>query len=99
MRGVEGAKITAWWHRAMDIIPAAGDKGRGVAKILEYFGLNRSQAMAFGDGNNDIEMMQAVDHAIAMGNASAELKAISSDICGDAGEDGVYHYCAAHGLI
>ena len=99
LRGVSGAKIAAWWHRAVDIIPAAGGKGRGVGKILEYFGLDRSQAMAFGDGNNDIEMMQAVDHAIAMGNASDTLKALSSDVCGDVADDGIYHYCVANGLI
>ncbi len=37
--------------------------------------------MAFGDGNNDIEMFQAVGHSVAMGNASADLKAIASEVC------------------
>ena len=99
LRDVSGAKIAAWWHRAVDIIPACGGKGRGIEKILEHFHLDRSQAMAFGDGNNDIEMFQAVDHPIAMGNASEELKALSSDICGHVSDDGIYHYCAEHGLI
>ena len=31
--------------------------------------------MAFGDGNNDIEMFQAVDMGVAMENASDDLKA------------------------
>lgn len=99
LRGVSGAKIAAWWHRAVDIIPAAGGKGRGIEKILEHFGLDRSQVMAFGDGNNDIEMFQAVDHPIAMGNASDTLKALAIDVCGHVAEDGIYHYCIAHGLI
>ena len=99
LRGVSGAKIAAWWHRAVDIIPAGGGKGRGIEKILEYFGLNRSQAMAFGDGNNDIEMFQAVDHPVAMGNASDTLKALSGDVCGHVAEDGIYHYCMEKGLI
>ena len=99
LRDVSGAQIAAWWHRAVDIIPAGGGKGRGVEKILEYFGLDRSHAMAFGDGNNDIEMFQAVDHPVAMDNASDTLKALASDICGDVAEDGIYHYCMDHGLI
>ncbi len=55
--------------------------------------------MAFGDGNNDIEMFQAVGHSVAMGNASADLKAIASEVCGTCAEDGIYHYCAEKGLI
>ena len=99
LRDVSGAKIAAWWHRAVDIIPACGGKGMGIEKILAHFGLDRSQAMAFGDGNNDIEMFQAVDHPIAMGNASDTLKALASDICGHVAEDGIYHYCMEQGLI
>lgn len=97
--GVEGAKITAWWDRAVDIIPADGGKGVGIEKILDYYHLDRSEAMAFGDGNNDIEMLQAVGTGVAMANASQQLKAVADDICGHVAEDGIYHYCVEHGLI
>ena len=40
LKDVSGARITAWWHRAVDIIPSAGGKGVGVQKILEYFGFD-----------------------------------------------------------
>ncbi|MFQ6929784.1 MAG: HAD family hydrolase [Eubacterium sp.] len=50
------------------------EKGIGVNKVLEYYGIDKSQAMAFGDGNNDIEMFEQVGHPIAMGNASDDLK-------------------------
>ena len=97
--GVLGAKITAWWDRAVDIIPASGGKGMGIQKILDYFCLDRTEAMAFGDGNNDIEMLEAVGTGIAMENASPGLKAVADDICGHVAQDGVYHYCLEHGLI
>lgn len=99
LEGVSGAKITAWWDRAVDIIPSAGGKGVGVQKILEYFGFGREQAMAFGDGNNDIEMIETVGHGVAMENASKELKAVADDVCGHVADDGIYHYCMANGLI
>lgn len=99
LKGVSGAKIAAWWDRAVDIIPATGGKGKGVGKILEYFHLDRAQAMAFGDGNNDLEMFEAVDMGVAMGNASDALKAAAFDVCGHVAQDGIYHYCAKHGLI
>mgnify|MGYP004544888957 CR=1 FL=1 len=99
MKDVKGAKITSWWDRAVDIIPSAGGKGRGIAKVLEYYHLDRSQAMAFGDGNNDIEMLEAVGTGVAMANGSDDLKAVADEICGDVTEDGIYHYCLQKGLI
>ena len=97
--GVQDAKITAWWDRAVDIIPAGGGKGMGIQKILDYYHLDRTEAMAFGDGNNDIEMLEAVGTGIAMENASPGLKAVADDIGGHVAQDGVYHYCLDHGLI
>lgn len=99
LRGVDGAKIAAWWDRAVDIIPASGGKGTGIGKILEYYGFDKAEAVAFGDGNNDIEMLQVVGSAVAMGNASDELKAVATEVCRPVTEDGVYWYCVENGLI
>lgn len=99
LEGAPGAKIAAWWDRAVDVIPASGGKGIGIEKMLEYYGLDRSQALAFGDGNNDREMLQAVGTGVAMENGSDELKALADEVCGPVYEDGIYHYCANKGLI
>lgn len=99
MKDVKHAKIAVWWDRAIDIIPADGGKGKGIQKILEYYGFDKEEAIAFGDGNNDIEMLQAVGHAVAMENASPQLKDVATDICGHVAEDGIFYYCCKHGLI
>ena len=99
LEGISGARITASWDRAADVIPLNGGKGAGIQKILAYFHLTKEQALAFGDGNNDIEMLQSVGTGVAMENASAQLKAVADDICGHVAEDGIYHYCLRHGLI
>lgn len=99
MQGVKGAKIAAWWDRALDIIPTAGGKGTGIAHVLEAYGIDKADAMAFGDGNNDLEMFGAVGTCVAMGNSSPALKAAATDICGSCADDGIYHYCVEHGLI
>lgn len=99
MKGVDGAQITAWWDRAADIIPAGGGKGTGILKILEYYHLTKEEAIAFGDGNNDIEMLKAVGTGVAMGNASDRVKEIADDVCGNATDDGIYHYCIEQGFI
>lgn len=99
MKNVEGAQITAWWNRAVDIIPAGGGKGNGIHKVLEYYHFSPNEAIAFGDGTNDIEMLEAVGTGVAMGNATDNVKAIADDICLSVAEDGVYHYCLDHNLI
>lgn len=99
LQNVQGAKIAAWWDRAVDVIPVSAGKGVGVMKVLEHYGLTPEQAMAFGDGNNDLEMLQTVGWGVAMGNASEELKAAATDVCGNVDEDGIYKYCLEKGLI
>ena len=39
LKGTSGAKIAAWWDRAVDIIPSSGGKGAGIRKVLAYYGL------------------------------------------------------------
>lgn len=97
--GVTGARITYSCDFAIDIIPANGSKGVGIQKILEYYHFDKSEAMAFGDGNNDIEMLQNVGTGVAMGNASEQLKSIADDVCGHVAEDGVYYYLLKQGVI
>lgn len=99
LENVKHAKIATWWDKAVDIIPANGGKGMGIAAMLNYFGFDKSEALAFGDGNNDIEMLQAVGTGVAMGNASQDLKAVADVVCKDVSEDGIYWYCKEFGII
>ena len=99
MCGAAGAKIAAWWGRAVDVIPSNGGKGVAVEKVLAHYGLTRDQAIAFGDGNNDLEMLQTVGTGVAMGNGSEELKAAACAVCRSVTEDGIYHFCLERGLI
>lgn len=93
------AKTTAWWTRAADIIPANGGKGIAVNKVNEYFGFTKEQSMAFGDGTNDIEMLQAVGLGVAMGNATENVKEIADDICETVENEGITMYCKQLNLI
>ena len=99
LKNVSGAKITAWWDRAVDIIPANGGKGQGIKKVLEYYHLTPQQAIAFGDGANDIDMLQTVGTGIAMLNGTPDVQAAADDICDSVANDGIYYYCKKHGLI
>lgn len=49
-------------------------KSSGVKFLCEKWGLKREEVLAIGDQNNDIELLKAGGIAVAMGNATPELK-------------------------
>ena len=59
----------------------------------------KDEAIAFGDGHNDIEMLEAVGMGVAMGNAKDEVKAKADFVCKSVEDDGIYHYCVENKLI
>ena len=81
------------------MIPNGNSKGKSILRILEHFNLSAEEAIAFGDGFNDREMLQTVGTGIAMGNAAQELKAVADDVCPDTWDEGIYRYCAGQSLI
>lgn len=99
MAGVEHAEIAAWWDRAVDIIPKGSGKGEGVRAALAHFGLTPAQAAAFGDGDNDLPMLEAVSLPIAMANASDSLKQKAVAICAHVKDDGVSQFARQAGWI
>ena len=99
LEGTTNARITAWWDKAADIIPFSGGKGTAAADVLKSFGFSRDEAIAFGDGLNDIEMLQAVGTGVAMGNAKASVKEMADEICESVEDDGVFTYCQARNFF
>lgn len=78
------------WHRySCDILPKGGSKALGIEKILDKIGLTLNDAVAFGDGLNDIEMLQAVGTGVAMGNGHERVKAVATHIAEHVDEDGL----------
>ena len=92
-------KWARWSEYFIDVMPAHGGKEQGVAKMLECLGIKPEQAIAFGDGGNDIGMLEYVGHGVAMGNAVDELKAIAQSVTEDCDEGGIYNECLRLGLI
>lgn len=78
------------WHPAfMDINPKGLSKFIGVQHILEHFGIEVSESIAFGDGGNDIDLLAKIGTGVAMGNATDEVKSHADYITDTVDEDGV----------
>lgn len=56
-----------------DVIRKSVNKGKTVTTLLNRLNIAKDEAIAFGDGMNDKEMLQAVGHGFAMGNAHVDL--------------------------
>ncbi len=64
----------------LEILPQGTNKASALARLAEELGIEASQIMAIGDGNNDLEMIEFSGLGIAMGNANEQVKAIAQDI-------------------
>lgn len=97
---LNGALVpTSSGNGEIDLIIPDCHKASGLERLVQHWGITPEQCVAFGDGNNDIEMLEAVGWGLAMANASTELKAVADEVIGHVADDGVSQFCVDHGLI
>lgn len=92
-------KTTRWSPLFCDVVPREGGKSFGVEATLERFGIAPDEAIAFGDGENDLSMFDAVGTAVAMGSAWDIVRAHATYVTSDVDDDGIYRACAHFGLL
>ncbi len=63
------------------------NKGNGIEYVSKYLGFEKNQIIAFGDGHNDIEMLEYAGLGIAMSNAHPSLKKIADIILNDSNKE------------
>ncbi|MFJ8261036.1 Cof-type HAD-IIB family hydrolase [Rummeliibacillus sp. NPDC094406] len=78
------------WHPfIVNVLQQDVSKSIAIKKVLEYFNIKPSEAIAFGDGENDIDMLEQVGFGIAMGNAHETLKSVADFVTKKSYEDGI----------
>lgn len=82
---------TRWHPDFADITAAGANKGSGLLAIAASEQLRPEETAAFGDGGNDLSILQTAGLGIAMGNATDNLKAAADHITATVDEDGIYH--------
>lgn len=81
--------FTRWNPYSVDVISKGVSKAVGIQKLIDYMGVELNETVAFGDGLNDIEMLQAVGMGIAMENGRVELKEIADYVTASPENDGI----------
>ena len=66
-------------------------KAAGIKSLLENIGADYNDAIAVGDGFNDIDMIREAPLSIAMGNSPQEIKDLADYVTDDIYEDGIYN--------
>jgi hydroxymethylpyrimidine pyrophosphatase-like HAD family hydrolase len=61
----------------LEVLPWGSSKGDGVLRLLDAIDVSTKHTCAFGDGENDIEMFQAVEYSVAVANAKPKLKCVA----------------------
>lgn len=75
----------------LELPPKGIDKAQSLQRLLTHLGLERESLMAFGDGFNDLSMIQFAGQGVAMANAVDEVKSIANFVTTSNEEDGIAH--------
>jgi Cof subfamily protein (haloacid dehalogenase superfamily) len=70
-------------HELLDIMEKSASKGAALNKLKSIYGGNWRRLVAVGDNDNDLEMIQAADIGIAVGNATPAVRNASDYIIKD----------------
>ena len=81
--------LVRWHQKAIDVMPKNINKWTACQWVMEKTHFRPEQAIAFGDGRNDIEMLQGVGLGIAMDNGHPALKAIANRIAPALDQNGI----------
>ncbi|MDR2833353.1 MAG: HAD family hydrolase [Streptococcaceae bacterium] len=87
-------------YPGVGIIVEPIEKFIGIKKMVEeHLNGDLADVVVWGDGKNDISMMQQASFSIAMGNAIDEVKEVASFVTKSNKEDGILYACEHFGWI
>jgi len=85
----EVVKPVSSGHGSVDLVIPGNHKANGLKKIQQIYGIEDSEVLAFGDGGNDLEMLQHAGFGFAMQNAQPAVLAAARYRAGLHNEEGV----------
>jgi HAD superfamily hydrolase (TIGR01484 family) len=87
--GLHGTDYVVGWTAWMDLSPIGVSKASGLARVAAELGVEAHEALAIGDGRNDLEMLRWVARGVAMGQSIPEVQAAADAVTATVEEDGV----------
>ena len=91
--------FTAWHYGGKDIIAKGGGKMAGIQRYLQEIGIAPEEIIAFGDADNDLEMIRYAGIGVAMGNAEEHVKEVADFVTADIDDGGIEKALRHYNLI
>jgi Cof subfamily protein (haloacid dehalogenase superfamily) len=88
---LRNCEATRWTDLFADVNVKNTNKSTGVEKFLQHWNIDVSETLSFGDGGNDVAMLQYTGIGVAMGDASDSIKAIADYTTDSVDEDGIWN--------
>ncbi len=99
LRQLPGCKMSRWNPCAVDIISRSGGKVAGIQYFMDKYRIRQEEVMAFGDGENDMDMLKFAGAGIAMGNAGDAVKGQADYVTAHIDDGGIAAALRHYGLI
>lgn len=88
---IHGVTLTRAIANNIEVNHRSANKGDGLKQLCKALNLKPGNIMAIGDSDNDLRMIEFAGLGVAMGNASADVKALANHVTLPFNEDGVAH--------
>lgn len=83
-------RFVRWHENCVDVVPQNGSKAATIQFLAERVGIAPQDIIAFGDGNNDKEMLSQAGVGVAMGNAASDVQSQADMVTADCDHDGIW---------
>ena len=87
--GLHGINYVVGWTAWLDLAPVGVSKASGLEYVAEQLGVTAADALAVGDGRNDLEMFDWARRAVAMGQAIQPVLDAADAVTDSVYEDGL----------
>lgn len=96
-KAVQQKEWNGQWY--LELLPTGCQKGEAVTFLNQWLGISKDNSMSFGDGSNDLDMLQATGISVAVKNGSPELLDYADSVCEPPEQDGIYKELLRRGII
>ncbi len=86
--GLHQISYVVGWTAWLDLSPVGVSKASGLARVAKALGVDPADALAIGDGRNDLEMLAWAGRGVAMGQAIDEVRDAADFVTDSVYDDG-----------